>query len=381
MPVNFTDLGKVSSRKTTPEGFLTVVADFARPGIQNYYAMEIPKDQLPREFQDDPYRQIRILRPESEVFDPASMQSFARKSVTDNHPPKFIDLENWKDHQIGMTDSGIKEQNKKLRVGLTIQDSEAIKAVHEGKDQLSAGYDAELIWDSGVDPVHGAYDAKQTQIRGNHIAIVDMARGGPAIRINDSWPDATPPKTGDTEPMADTLQSRTIGGISVDFSDQGAQVIDAMVKDLDQVRGQVKELKTQLADAEKQRDELQGQLDAEKKNQITDEQIETRVTERMDLVDQARKLHPELDPKGKSLTKIKAETIQHVDQSFVLDGKSEAYVDGIFDTLYARREDTSTATMRTATSGAGQGTQDSPAVTAREAFLKRSKDAWKGGQA
>lgn len=383
MTFTFHDRGQVSSRKETPEGFLSVVADFARPGVQTYYAAELPRDLLPLEFAAEPYKQIRILRPESEVFADASMRSFARKPVTNDHPPEFINRKNWRELQVGMTDSNVGKQNNKLRVGLTLQDESAIHAVQNGKDQVSAGYDADLVWESGVDPVHGVYDAKQKNIRGNHIAIVEVARGGPAIKINDSWPEATPPQTGDKQPMAgEKLQSRTIGGITVDFSDQGAQVIDAMVKDLDQVRGQVKELEAQLTDARKERDELRGKLDAEVKNRITDEQVEAKAIERMELVDRARQLHEKIDPTGQTPREIKIAAIQHVDSSFTFDDKSsDDYVNGVFETLHKRREDTSTATMRDAAAGANGQLEDSPAVTAQQAYIKRSAEAWKGGQA
>lgn len=180
------------------------------------------------------------------------------------------------------------------------------------------------------------------------------------------------------------LQSRTIGGITVDFSDQGAQVIDAMVKDLDQVRGQVKELEAQLTDARKERDELQGKLDAEVKNRITDEQVEAKAIERMELVDRARQLYEKIDPKGLTPREIKIAAIQHANDSFKFDDKSsDDYINGVFEAVFAQREDTSTATMREAGAGTGASgkLEDSPAVTAQQAYIKRSAEAWKGGQA
>jgi hypothetical protein len=391
MTFTFRDVGTVSSRTTTPEGFLSVVADFARPGVQPYYAAELDKTKLPAEFQGDPYRQIKVLRPETEVFDSASMSSFGRKPVTNNHPPEFVDSKNYRDYQVGMSDGSVEQQNKRLRVAMTLLDAQAIQAVQDGKDQVSAGYDAELVWEPGVDPVHGAYDAKQTKIRGNHIAIVDKARGGSSIRINDSWPEATQQQQGDDPPMAtEKVVEREINGITVAFSDQGAQAVDHVIKRLGEVEGQVTELKAKLTDSQKAQDKLQGELDTERKSKLTDAQIDDMITKRMAVVDQAKELFKDLDPKGKSVAEIKSETVKHVDSEFDLTGKSEDYVSAVFDTMYRKRDKTQTRdSMTKATENLGNQNPDKDtgswydgvAADAKKAYLKRSREAWKGGQA
>lgn len=379
VPILFRDLGKVSSRERTPEGFLSVIADFARTGVQEYYAGELPHDQLPPQYRSDPYAVLRLLRPEAEVFDEASMKSFAHKPVTAGHPPQFVDAKNYRDYQIGFSKGSVEKRENRLRVGLTLQDAETIQQVNDGRDQLSAGYQSEVVWQPGVHPEYGPYDAVQTKIRGNHIAVVDKARGGSELRINDSWPTATTQQGG--EPMPESTVKREINGIAVEFSDQGAQAVDHLVKRLGDLDKSMADLKTQLTDAKKDRDKLQGELDAERSNQITDEQIEQRVTERLELIDMARELCKDLDVKGKSLTEIKVAAINHVDSSFDLKGKSDEYVTAVFDTLYARREDPATTSTRQAFAGMPANYNDDIAGEARKRFAERSANAWKGGQA
>jgi hypothetical protein len=112
----FKDLGKVSSRRTTKEGFLSVVADFARVGIQEYRVGELPRDQVPHDLRDDPFSIVRLLRPEKEVFADDSMQSFSQKPITNDHPPENVSIKNWKDFQVGLSGTEVTKNQDRLRV-------------------------------------------------------------------------------------------------------------------------------------------------------------------------------------------------------------------------------------------------------------------------
>jgi hypothetical protein len=373
--VTFTDLGEVSSREKTPEGFLHVVADFARAGIQEYRAGEIPYNQLPRQFQDDPYQVVRVLRPAEEVFEKTAMRSFALKPVTNNHPPRFVDAKNFKKHAVGTAQDKIERVEDRLRVGLVLQDQDAIDDVEKGKDQLSAGYSSRVVWEAGDDPVFGHYDAKQTHIRGNHIAVVDKARGGPEIRINDSWPSAT-------KLEGIKMAERTINGIAIEFSDQGCQAVDHLVTQADKTAGRAAALEAQLTDAKAANEKLQGELDAQKAAQLTDEQVDAKVSERLDVIDDARKLHPKVEVKGKSLTAIKIEAIKHADKAFQFKKESADYVDGVFESFVAKAPDKSKESLRKATEQAGfTDTAPDLAGDAQKRFAERNASAWKGGEA
>lgn len=378
----FKDLGTVSSRKTTKEGFLTVVADFARIGIQEYFVGELPRDQIPHDLRDDPYAVVKLLRPENEVFSDASMQSFSKKPITDNHPPFDLDAKNYKDFQVGLSGDVVTKNQDRLRVPLVIQDVDVVKEVKGGKDQLSAGYSAKVVWSPGVHDTFGAYDAIQSDITGNHIAIVSKARGGKSVRINDSWSDFD--KTINKKGSIPMTIKKKVQGITIEFSDQGADAVDGLITALTDSEKSLKEVKQLLTDEKKKTEKLQGELDAEKKNAFSDADIEAKVTERVTVIDHARALVPKLDPTGKTLVDIKKEAIKGVDKDFDLkdaDGKdkSEDYVTAVFDTFYLKREKKGTTTAREAGENAGSGNGDETSISdaAREAYSKRSKDAWK----
>lgn len=380
----FKDLGKVSSRRTTKEGYLSVVADFARIGIQDYYVGEIPRNQVPPDLRDDPFTIVRLLRPENEVFNDSSMQSFSQKPVTNDHPPEHITSKNFKDFkafQVGFSGNEVSKNQDRLRVPLLIQDAEAIKEIKAGKDLLSAGYSSKVLWTSGVHEKFGAYDAIQSNIEGNHIAIVDSARGGENVKINDSWSDVNKAKKKGATKMA---LKRKISGVSIEFSDQGAEAVDGLVTALSDSEKEVGKLKVKLADETKAKDKLQGEFDAEKKNRLSDADVESKVSERLAIVDHARALSPDLDPKGKTLTDIRKEAVLAVEKDFNFKDdagkdKSDEYVTAVFDTFYLKREKKGTTSARGTGQNAGSGSGDEVSIAdaSREAFRKRSTEAWK----
>ncbi len=382
----FKDLGKVSSRRTTKEGYLSVVADFARVGIQDYYVGEIPRNQVPPDLRDDPFTIVRLLRPENEVFNDSSMQSFSQKPVTNDHPPEHITSKNFKDFkdfQVGFSGNEVSKNQDRLRVPLLIQDAEAIKDIKAGKELLSAGYSSKVLWTSGVHEKFGAYDAIQSNIEGNHIAIVDSARGGENVKINDSWSDVNKAKS--KKGVAKMALKRKISGVSIEFSDQGAEAVDGLVTALSDSEKEVGKLKVKLADETKAKDKLQGEFDAEKKNRLSDADVESKVSERLVIVDHARALSPDLDPKGKTLTDIRKEAVLAVEKDFNFKDeagkdKSDEYVTAVFDTFYLKRDKKGTKSARKAGEGAGLGNEEEVSIadTAREKYLERSAEAWKG---
>src|SRR5262249_34030863 len=70
-----------------------------------------------------------------------------------------------------------------VRVPMMLMDAKAIEQANNGHAQLSVGYGARLLWGDGQTPAGEPYDAKQTDIRANHIALVKSARGGDRLNI------------------------------------------------------------------------------------------------------------------------------------------------------------------------------------------------------
>lgn len=117
-----------------------------------------------------------------------------------------------------------------------VSDGPTIKLIEDGKRELSAGYTCDLDWTPGKTPSGEAYDAVQKNIRINHVAIVQRGRAGQQVRIGDAskW-GAAPISTMDKEKvtMSDALRTVVVDGLSVQTTDQGAQAIQKLQKDME----------------------------------------------------------------------------------------------------------------------------------------------------
>lgn len=161
------------------DGRMTAMPRVARTGIQLYLGREIGlKD-------DDANKVVRVYRPDAEVFDAASMTSFTHKAVTNDHPPESVDASNFRKYAVGWTGDEVARDGECFRVPMMVADAQAVADYKAGKRELSNGYSCEIVMGDGVSPKGEAYDAQMFKIRGNHVAIVDAARGGKDLRIGD----------------------------------------------------------------------------------------------------------------------------------------------------------------------------------------------------
>jgi hypothetical protein len=205
-------LDEGSNMHRSSEGYLTAFPRVARTGIQTYRGHEMGKPDVDT---------VRIYRPESEVFAPDSLRSYAHKPVTNDHPREAVTKDNWRKYAIGNMADEILRDGGFIRIPVTIMDGDAIRDVEEGKRELSPGYTMELDWTPGETPDGQAYDGVQRNIRINHLALVAAARGGKSIRIGDSNGEGVEMKT------------ITIDSASVSVDDVGAQIIPRYVSQLE----------------------------------------------------------------------------------------------------------------------------------------------------
>lgn len=161
--------------RETPEGYLICVGvPIARTGEYEYGQGETPIDP-------GPDGKTIILREESEVFRKATIASFEGKPLTIRHPEDFVAPDNWKDLAKGHIQNvrrGEGDDKDSLIADILITDAVAISLVKSGMRGLSCGYEAEYIED-------GKGRGRQTDIVGNHLALVEEGRAGPAYAIND----------------------------------------------------------------------------------------------------------------------------------------------------------------------------------------------------
>ena len=124
------------------------------------------------------------------------MESFDGVPVTNDHPPVMLTDKNAREYTVGSLQGMPKRDDDHLRGRLAIYDGDTIEAIHQGRRQVSLGYTCDLIEEPGTHPQYGDYDAKQTNIRGNHVAVVDTARAGSTACVRlDAAEMIIPPQT------------------------------------------------------------------------------------------------------------------------------------------------------------------------------------------
>lgn len=223
--IQIQDGAKMGKVHMTDEGYLEVNALTARTGIQHYLGDEMGRPDMDV---------VSVYRGEDEVFSTDSLGTFSRIPVTVDHPEDMVDASNWKDLAVGTTGDGVLRDGEFLRIGLRITDKAAIKAIKSGKRELSVGYRSNIVWEDGVAPDGTPYQARQTNIKANHIAIVDAARAGSQARIGDASADnwgASPVNPGKERRMTLKTQTVVVDGLSVETTDAGAQAIAKLQKD------------------------------------------------------------------------------------------------------------------------------------------------------
>ncbi|EOW9261668.1 DUF2213 domain-containing protein [Vibrio cholerae] len=164
-----------TSREYTPEGFLKVSGRAAKTGIQEYFAHELGVTDR------EPNAVVRVMRFENEVFSQSALDSYIGVDVTLEHPCEFVNSQNFKSESVGLV-TAAKRDGDFVKVDMIVKDQSAIDAIHSGKVELSAGYSCHYE----AAPQGASYDFLQRDIRVNHLALTDKARGGSQVRLNDS---------------------------------------------------------------------------------------------------------------------------------------------------------------------------------------------------
>jgi hypothetical protein len=142
---------------------------------------------------------VRVYRPGSVVFDPASLESFRGAPVTHGHPPEadgyMVTPATWRAQAHGsVLESGRGwYEHGLIAVPLTLQTQEIIDAFRAGRVALSTG---ELCIET---PLSGqidgqGYDRVLEAMLINHLALVDVGRAGPLAQIRaHQLPTLQPP--------------------------------------------------------------------------------------------------------------------------------------------------------------------------------------------
>lgn len=283
--------------RRTADGYLTGFAKVARTGIQVYKGTELGRPTMD---------EVRIYRPPEQVFATDAMRSMAHKPTTLLHPKVMVDSTNWRQYATGYTGDEIVRDGNSVKVPLILTDQAAIDAYEkDGIKELSMGYTTELVWKAGKTPDGEAYDAIQTAIRANHLAIVPVARAGSDFRLGDGRE-----RNNGAKPMKTIM----VDGLPVEVADDNSGAI--ITRHIAKLEAGTAEVQKQFdafkkksddedEDDDKKAKDAQAKLDAKDgeivalKKQLEDAQklstpevLDAKLLERTGVVDAAKTLLP-----------------------------------------------------------------------------------------
>lgn len=351
----------------TPEGFLRADAYLTRTGVFEYTNL----DGTTR----------RELRLPEHVFDAKSLESFDLKPLTLGHPPTNLDSTTARDRSVGVVSSPRKaEDGEHVAATISIFDAAAIEAVERGVKQLSNGYTLVPVpIPNGVhtyaDGTTVRADFYQTEIVGNHTAIVPRGRAGATASLRlDAEGNANTDQ--ESDPMTLEEMRKMLEAQAADAKAQAAR-LDALTAEAAKTKADAEAAKAKLEKAEGENVALKARLDAADKREA--EAAKARAdAEKREL---AERVAPLL---GKPLAEVLALESPAIKRALVtkevpgvdLNGRSDAYVDGIFEGVLATRRDTAGLVAgqahRVAAHNDGDGVAD-----AMKAAKDRSENAWK----
>lgn len=301
-----------SSRSLTPEGFLLCVgAKLAKaPQVRNYY----PEEFGGIEGFKEGYL-FGVYTSSDELFSKATIASAEGKDATNNHPPgNQVNAATWRGYSVGEL-SNVREEDGHLVGDLLIKDKDAIEQIQTNeKIELSLGYSADLIIETGVAPDGTPYHAVFKNIQVNHVALVHYGRCGGDCRV------------GDQKPNPEKIMKIIVDGIPFDVADNEA-LAAALKKEQDQLAN-LKAAKLKIGDQEfsiaTELDAVQAVADklvtdhktlAEKvptleANQVTPEKLEALAADRAAVIQDAKKLDPNIKTEGCTCEQIKREAVK-----------------------------------------------------------------------
>lgn len=355
------DRATTSAPRRTTDGYLVADVRVARTGIQEYLGSEMGRPDMPI---------VRVYRPEGVVFALDSMQSYAYRPVTNNHPEggkRLVTADTWKMDSVGMTGAEVARDGEFVRVTMSLMDAAAIADYESGKRELSMGYNCEIDFINGVAADGQPYDAIVTSMKMNHLALVDRARGGAALRIGDSPSPSVSSGQATGGQMAD-LMKMMVDGLTIETTEQGKQALEKLQKQLQDHSKVAKEFADYNAAEIAKRD---AEIDALKVKVLTDADIQARVVARADLIGKAKAVH-DTDYTGKTDAEIRRAAVVAKLGDAAVAGKSDAYVDARFDILV---EDAAKADpVREALK---DGKPSQPVTDARAAYIAHLETAHK----
>lgn len=367
------DRGEVrGDAKITDEGYIRANAVVTRTGIFLY---KNPDGSIRRE-----------LRHPDDVWHADSIETMEMIPITNNHPEeRLVTAKNSKRLAIGYTGQKIKRDGEYVIANLVITDNDGVDEVRlNGKKELSLGYTVDLEDEQGV--YNGEpYDARQRNIRYNHLAIVDRARAGNEARIALDSQDAveiTMEINMSKRKIKIDAEELIVEPATADYVDRLHEDLRNLEDERKRVEDEIKMIRDRLEKAEAERDAMRDKMsEMQKETMMNHDSAEFKkaVSERVKLYETAKEyLGSDTKLDSMSDLQIKRAVIAKCRKSINLDGKSEVYVDAMFDTIVD--ENVLKQVKVDSIKYSENNDSDDSAASARKKMMEKQRKASQGGK-
>jgi hypothetical protein len=371
------DRATIRKATRTPEGFLKADATVTRTGVFEYRNAD---GSLRKE-----------LRHPDDVMDGVSLDSMKMIPVTNGHPPeRIVTSETARYYQVGATGENIRPDGQFVVSPLVITDGDAIAEIERGRSQVSLGYEVDLLPERGK--FRGDdYDFRQTNIRYNHLALVDEARAGDEAIIHldsaDAMSEGIIERQTEPQSQEEHMGKFNIDGIPYEAAQEVINHVGKETARADAAEKELAETKKALATAEGERDAHKDELDKLKKADNSDA-VQTAVKARRELERKAEKVlkgDGEVKVDELSDRDLMVATVKKVHADADMAEKSDEYVQARFDAVVeaAGTSDGAAADTRAKAGGdqmVHSDTKGEPVEDARKRMIERmTKKDQKGG--
>lgn len=171
----------MTNRKYDVNGFFEVPNNpLSRAGVFPYLGMSLGDGF-------EPDKVYNVLRPEEELSDPDTLDSFRLLPLVDDHTMLGDGMTPAEKKGVHGTigEKVTWDAARKMMIApLKIWSDSMADLIRRGKKELSLGY--RCLYEKKTGVYDGQrYDAVQRSIRGNHVALVDQGRMGPEVAVLD----------------------------------------------------------------------------------------------------------------------------------------------------------------------------------------------------
>ena len=302
MNKNTVAFDKASARHYDDNGFLIVDSTvITKAAVNPYYGKEIPDYEF---LGLDPEKIYNMLRDPAELE--KGMHTLGEKQLLIKHIFVSAD-EPQKESIAGTIGSNLEMVGNDVKGSLTVWDKEAINLIESGKlAELSASYFYDPVMKSGT--FNGQpYDGIMTNIRGNHVALVERGRIGRDALVADALPKLME--------LNMKLKKGAVAKIAEKLKTSLAMDADIPTDVLKEIIEEVAENIEPTAEDTEEAKKLEGAEDEDEEEKAAEDEDET---ETADDEDEAEKDEPEVKKAAMDAAIKQAENkaVQRVTQLF-----------------------------------------------------------------